>query len=168
MSRKKIFLLSGFPGSGKSTWSRDQVKHGAIIVDQDSIRRMIHSEYVFDEKKEPIVRDMSYACIDVALKNSDNIIIDETFLTAESRDGAICQVHKNTMNCDIYVLVFPETNKNLKYRMHDARGYSKDQWADVIEKLKEKYEVPDVTKEDINYLYKVPVDFEKRKSIVEL
>lgn len=163
-----MFLLCGFPGLGKSTWSRDQVKYGAIIVDQDSIRRTIHSEYVFNELKEPIVRDMSYACIDVALKNSHYVIIDETFLTAEYRDSAICRVHRNTMDCDIYVLVFPETNKNLKYRMHDARGYTKEQWADVLEKLKNKYEVPDIIKEDMDYLYSMPVDFEKRKNIIEL
>jgi tRNA uridine 5-carbamoylmethylation protein Kti12 len=168
MSRKKVFLLCGFPGSGKSTWSRDQVQYGAIIVDQDSIRRMIHSQYVFDEKKEPVVESMSHACLRVALENTDYVIVDETFLTAESRDKVICEVGKFTRDHDIYVLVFPETGDNLKYRMHDARGYTKDQWADVLEKLKNKFEAPNIYEEEIDFLYKMPLDLDKRKNIMQL
>jgi tRNA uridine 5-carbamoylmethylation protein Kti12 len=168
MGRKKVFLLSGLPGSGKSTWSREQVKHGAIIVDKDSIRRMIHSAYVYDPNKEPVVDNMSHECLAVALDNTDYVIVDETFLTRESRDRVICEVAKHTRDFDLYVLVFPETGNNLKYRMHESRGYTKEKWAQIIQDMKDKYEDPNVLMEDIDFIYKMPVDFEKRKSIKEL
>jgi len=168
MASKKIFLLCGFPGSGKSTWSRDQVQHGAIIVDKDSIRRMINSKYVFEESKEPIIESMSHMCIEVALKHTDNLIVDETFLTAESRDIVICEVNKHTRDFEVYVLVFPETGNNLKYRMHDARGYSKEKWAEILDKLRLKFEAPDIYKESINFIYKMPLDIDKRKNITQL
>jgi tRNA uridine 5-carbamoylmethylation protein Kti12 len=168
MGRKKVCLLSGLPGSGKSSWSREQVQHGAIIVDKDSIRRMIHSAYIWDPNKEPVVDEMSHQCLGVALKSTDYIIVDETFLTKESRDAIICEVAKHTRDFDLYVLVFPETGDNLKYRMHDARGYSKEKWAAILDGMREKYEAPDILEEDIDFLYKMPVDFEKRKSILDI
>lgn len=168
LKRKKVFLLSGFPGSGKSSWSKEQVKLGAIIVDKDSLRRMANGAYIYSETMEPVVDLMSHSCLGVALANSDYVIVDETFITREARDKVICEVAKHTKYFDLYVLVFPETGNNLKYRMHDSRGYTKEKWAGIIERMKSDYEEPSILKEEIDFIYKMPVDFDKRKNILEL
>ena len=39
MNQKKVWILSGVPGSGKSTWARKQVaEHGGVYCSRDEVR----------------------------------------------------------------------------------------------------------------------------------
>ena len=98
MNQKRLFLLSGPAGCGKSTWAKSQVeKNGGIWISRDAIRFNIiearGGDY-FDYENEVIrtfvarineLLDSDEQCVD--------IYVDATHLTDNSRNQIMRQLH---------------------------------------------------------------------------
>ena len=91
MKQKRVFLMCGVPGSGKSTWVRQRIgTYGGYHVSRDEIRFAILSERggdYFDYENEVIrtfvarineLLDSDEQCVD--------IYVDATHLTDNSRN----------------------------------------------------------------------------------
>lgn len=98
MKQKRVFLLSGVPGSGKSTWARQRVANfGGHHISRDEIRFAILNERggdYFDYENEVIrtfinrineLLDSDEQCCD--------IYVDATHLTNNSRNQIMRQLH---------------------------------------------------------------------------
>ena len=98
MKQKRVFLMCGVPGSGKSTWARQRIgTYGGYHISRDEIRFAILDERggdYFDYENEVIrtfvarineLLDGDEQCVD--------IYVDATHLTDNSRNQIMRQLH---------------------------------------------------------------------------
>ena len=98
MKQKRVFLMCGVPGSGKSTWVRQRIGiYGGYHISRDEIRFAILDERggdYFDYENEVIrtfvarineLLDSDEQCVD--------IYVDATHLTDNSRNQIMRQLH---------------------------------------------------------------------------
>jgi predicted kinase len=139
-----IFVLTGLPGSGKSTIT-DRILRTCsdfVVVCKDSLRTSLNGgRYVFDPTKETFIHSCAQALVHLAVDEGLNIIIDETNTTSLNRVGWVefVQLYPGlTVKC----LWCTETARNAEYRMVQPRGFEKDYWQKVIDKMKGRFEAP--------------------------
>jgi predicted kinase len=82
MKRKKVLILIGIPGSGKSTWSTNFVKENSdwVRINRDDFRFMLKAIPVCGHKVENLINDLQYNAILSSLDAGFNVIIDNTNL----------------------------------------------------------------------------------------
>lgn len=111
MNRKNFYLLCGIPGSGKSTWTRDQIEtrinpSECIHISRDIIRFSIlkeneeyfsHEDEVFDEFIDAINNQILYGKVSV-------IFVDATHLNEKARNKVLDKLFLE--NVDIYPVNF--------------------------------------------------------------
>jgi predicted kinase len=85
---KKLIITVGLPGSGKSTWAKEQCKNDNTIVRicRDDIRNMLGEYWV--PKRESLVTIIETDCIIAALRSkfTTAVIVDATNLNPNSID----------------------------------------------------------------------------------
>ena len=98
MKPKTIWLLSGLPGSGKSTWARQKItENGGVWCSRDEVRFSIvkEDEEYFSHENE--VFNTWIKQINEALENPEveNVYIDATHLNDKSRNKVLNRLTKN-------------------------------------------------------------------------
>ena len=106
---KKIYILCGVPGSGKSTWARKQIEEldgKGIIISRDAIRFSMlgdddayfaHEDAVFDEfikKIQEAINDQEHT----------SIFIDATHLNEKNRNKVLSRIWR--MGDDVIIGVY--------------------------------------------------------------
>jgi|WetSurMetagenome_2_1015567.scaffolds.fasta_scaffold297438_3 predicted kinase len=144
-----IYLLIGLPGSGKSTWAKKKAEDTrTVIVSRDAIRQMIKAKYVFSADTEPLVKEMAKGCVVSALAAGFDVVIDETNISRSKRKEWMhfrvdCIPLQTTAEYPVVFVWCKEMERNVDLRFNsDARGYSKEKWAEVIEGMKKGFEAP--------------------------
>lgn len=104
MKPKKVYLLSGPPASGKSTWVRTNITPGSEWISRDNVRFAIVSEDEEYFSHEDEVFDTFIAYINQTLEdpNVHTIYIDATHLNRHSRNKTLNRVRKQNigeLNC---------------------------------------------------------------------
>ncbi len=78
---KKIIVLVGLPGAGKSTLTNKILSDNTVIVSSDEIRKIKLKLPFSEEVKELVFNHMIEDTINyLSIDNTDNIIIDTTYL----------------------------------------------------------------------------------------
>lgn len=95
MALKKVWLLSGVPGSGKTTWVKEQIaKNGGVHCSRDEIRFSLlkEGEDYFSHENEVV--KLWFEKVNEAILNSEieNIYIDATHLTERARKNTISEL----------------------------------------------------------------------------
>lgn len=99
MKQKKVWLLSGLPGSGKSTWARQKiVENGGVWCSRDEVRFSIVKEDEEYFSHEDEVFNTWIKQINKALENPEveDVYIDATHLNDKSRNKVLNRLTKNT------------------------------------------------------------------------
>ena len=104
MKQKKVFLMSGPPASGKSTWIREHLTKGSEWISRDNVRFAIVGEDEDYFSHEDEVFDTFIAYINQTLEREDieSIYIDATHLNKRSRSKTLNRVSKKNigeLNC---------------------------------------------------------------------
>lgn len=107
MKHKKVWILSGVPGSGKSTWARNRVaQFGGTICSRDEIRFSLlkDGEDYFSHEDE--VWALLIEKITTAITNPEvnDIYIDATHLTEKAREKLFKELPKDV--CFITTVFF--------------------------------------------------------------
>lgn len=153
-----LYIMVGFPGSGKSTWAKVKARDlNTVIICRDSFRTMFKHSYVFDKEYEPLVMEMAFNSAEMAIEDNRNVIIDETNLTKLMRLEWLSRCHKAVRKVIVWC---QESEKNLENRMKDSRGCSKEKWQEVIDGMKKIFEVPGFSEnvDEIILVKNVPVN----------
>lgn len=81
-------MLSGIPGSGKTTRARELVKSSGQKgrINRDDLRAMLFNS-VWSGKREAIVVDCEKAIAEVLLRHKNSIVVDNTHLLPKHRDA---------------------------------------------------------------------------------
>ena len=99
MKQKKVWLLSGLPGSGKSTWARQKIaENGGVWCSRDEVRFSIVKENEEYFSHEDEVFNTWIKQINKALENPEveDVYIDATHLNDKSRNKVLNRLTKNT------------------------------------------------------------------------
>jgi len=137
-----LTFTKGLPGSGKSTWSKQYCeKHlDTVRVCRDDLRHM-RGKY-WNPKAEGLITVLEHKCIEAALQNGYNVIVDATNLK-DSYVNAIKKLALETISeCQFKVQDF--TNISLKECIKRDSLRPNSVGAEVIKNFYYKYIVPKV------------------------
>ena len=106
MNQKRLFLLSGPAGCGKSTWAKKRVEtHGGIWISRDAIRfsMLEEGEDYFSHEEE--VFDLFLRTIQNEINNpiATNIYVDATHLNKAARDKVLRRLNLDLLDETICV-----------------------------------------------------------------
>lgn len=141
----KLIILVGNIGSGKSTISRKFYKQGFLVVNADTIRTMLGGgEYVFDfGLEDKFVHKVVEFAIDKLFELKKDFLVDETMVKRKYRTSLIKKAKDH--GYEVIGVVMPNWGKDVQVdrRMaSEPRGYTRESWADVWEKIDKAYEEP--------------------------
>jgi hypothetical protein len=114
-----------------------------VIVSLDCFREMLHGKYRYSPKYEPIVMQLTFDAIKLALASKNNIIIDETLLSLDvTRRMLLVNLIKSyDSNIKVKFVSFKlDTNGNIERRMKEHRGLTKERWQRIYEELLVSYQ----------------------------
>ena len=104
MKQKKVFLLSGIPASGKSSWVRSRLEPGAEWISRDNVRFAFlkDDEEYFAHEDEVFDTFINYINQTLENDNIHTIYIDATHINKRSRNKTLSKVRKENiaeLNC---------------------------------------------------------------------
>ena len=111
MKQKRVYLLCGVPGSGKSTWIIHRMTTNDLWISRDNIRFMLvkEDESYFSHEDE-VIRIFTQA-IENATSNDDeieNIYIDSTHLNKKARDKVAFYINRNNVELNCVCFIVPK------------------------------------------------------------
>lgn len=134
---KKMFILSGLPGSGKTTVGRKIIsgRPNGLILSPDALRYMLKGAYTYDEKLEPTVERLYHIMVlKVLSMGVGPIVVDEVNLTRRDRLVFI-EMAKQAGYLPVIVYCKVPLEVSLRNRLRKTRGYSTAVWKKVIHQM---------------------------------
>lgn len=98
----RVILTRGLPGSGKTTWAREQLKEHPQkykIVCKDDLRRMLDND-VHNKSNEKFIEDARDSLILLALERNKNVIVADTNLS-KRHENRITELVKGKAKVEI-------------------------------------------------------------------
>lgn len=157
MIKKTVYLLSGPPASGKSTWVRSQLTKGSEWISRDNVRFSIVKEDEEYFSHEDEVFDTFIAYINKALEdpNIHTIYIDATHLNKRARHKVLSRIRKRNiseLNCVCFCV--PPSVCQERNALREGRARVP---AAAIENMFKSYTYPEID-EGFAHVYEVDAD----------
>src|SRR5574343_658466 len=108
MNKKLIVCMTvGLPGSGKSTWAKQEVATCPNIkrINKDDLRSMLDNG-VWDKTNENFVLKVRDEMVKLALSNGHNVIIDDTNFEQKHFKSIQKIIDENNFNAEIITKSF--------------------------------------------------------------
>lgn len=144
MEKKRIFILSGPAGAGKTTWVKKQiVEHGGIHVSRDEIRfSMVSEDDDYFAHENEVFKEWIRQCQEAIDGNIHNdIYIDATHISDRSRAKTMNNLKIDWDNMMLICVRFIVPIDLAKYRNSLRKGRTKVP-NDVIESMYRNYSYP--------------------------
>lgn len=116
---RKIVILRGVPGAGKSTLARQMVADGWRRVNKDEIRHMING-YKMDNSDEKIVEMVQSMAIIGLMNEGRNIVIDNTHSKQKYIDEILQRVKIHNGYSDLKVVPQSEYHYTVEIKTLDT------------------------------------------------
>lgn len=157
MIKKTVYLLSGPPASGKSTWVRSQLTKGSEWISRDNVRFSIVKEDEEYFSHEDEVFDTFIAYINQSLEDPDihTIYIDATHLNKRARHKVLSRIRKRNiseLNCVCFCV--PPSVCQERNALREGRARVP---AAAIENMFKSYTYPEID-EGFAHVYEVDAD----------
>ncbi|RMG23131.1 MAG: hypothetical protein D6730_15115 [Bacteroidetes bacterium] len=138
---KKIIVVMGLPGSGKSTFASALAKRlGAAHINSDQIRHESLRRGQYDPATKRKIYEEMLDLAAEALKTHDTVVIDATFSEAYMRHALIHRF--DHLNFSISYLLITANEEDIRERLKHRRTYSEANY-EVYQKIKASFEPPD-------------------------
>ena len=137
-------ILVGAISSGKSTYSREQAKKGAIILNDDALVVALHGDYRFyDKNLKPLYKSIENQIISSALTLRRDVIVDRPNHSRQMRRRYIGLAH--SFDVLVRLVLFerqtPEIHAQRRFES-DSRGHSYAYWLEVAQHHDRIFEYP--------------------------
>lgn len=154
MKQKKVFLVAGPPGCGKSTWIRANLTRGCEWVSRDNVRFSIISDDEDYFSHEDDVFDTFINYINQSLDDPDihTIFVDATHLNYRSRRKTTSRIRKE--NIDEINCVYFSTPKDVCHARNNLREGRAKVPASAIDSMFRAYSFPSL-EEGFTHIYEV-------------
>lgn len=142
MKLKKVLLMCGAPGSGKSTWIQKQIeKNGGIWCSRDAVRFSMLSEKDDYFAHEDEVFNQWISDIRDAINNPicSNIYIDATHITDKARQRVLNRLPNNKFELIYVVFKVPLNICLARNKMREGRGVVPER---VIHDMYKSFQLP--------------------------
>lgn len=152
MKNKKMIILVGNIGSGKSTYiKKELVPKGYVVVSRDSIRYMIGGgDYIFNPKLEPSIFQSETDILINFMCEGVNIVVDEVGINKRLRAKYIKLAKLESYKINAIVMPKLSMSESVTRRMNNPHGQpDKKLWENVWKKFDDVYEEPTI-KEGFN------------------
>lgn len=163
MKRKRLFLMSGIPGSGKSTWIKNKIEtDGGIWISRDAVRfEMIGEEDEYFSKEDEVFNKF-VSLIQEQINNpiAEDIYIDATHLNEKGRNKVLTRL--NLTNADEVNCVFFNIPLNVAFERNAQRSGRAFVPKSVIRRMFYS-QVPPQASEQFNNIYEVNENGEVKK-----
>jgi len=132
MNKKmKIFMMIGLPGSGKSTYIKENLKNLPIINKDEMRLHIFRKDY--DQANEIYISRISQYISDILVKNNISFILDETHLKKERREKIINRYKDKADIVGIFI------NENIEKCKERRNNFPKG----IMENKIKEFEIPD-------------------------
>jgi predicted kinase len=143
-----IEILIGNIASGKSTWTTERAKQGALIINDDSIVESLHggNYKLYSEELKPVYKGIGLMTAIMGAMQGRDLIIDSTNLTKARRARWIGMARM--LDVPVVGIVFEQASpaEHAGRRVkHDARGYDFDHWLKIARMFAIQWQEPDIS-----------------------
>lgn len=141
---KRLVVLVGNIGGGKTTITNDLVKLGYNVISRDAMRYMLgNGQYVFELITEKIINKIALSMLRQMVQKNLDIIIDETNMSVAIREEILKIANKKNYETIAYVMPKISKRKSIERRLSNNHGNTtKEVWSEVWEKFNAMYEEP--------------------------
>lgn len=151
MDRKKLYLMCGPAGSGKTTWVREHATPGVSAhISRDRIRfKMVkEDEYYFSRENEVYMEFTRQIMKAITCEWVDEVYVDATHLTKKSREKLVREINNVCRPFDIIVVAIkPSVEQCLAQNaQRSGREFVPET---VIRNMYKSFQHP--LKDDLNY-----------------
>ena len=114
LSKFNVWIMVGLPGSGKSTYIKEELPKNIEIINQDSIRMELGIMKTDDDKaignteQEKKVRKICFDRVDKAIKERKDFVIDNTNIKAGLVQNYYNKLKKANANVKIIIIDTPK------------------------------------------------------------
>jgi hypothetical protein len=126
-----LFLLSGLPGAGKSTFARGlAARTGALVLESDRLRALLFCTPVHSQRESSLLFSAMRAAASELLRRGHAVIIDATNVGEADRQPFYRLARRQQVPLSVVLLEAPEPviESRLALRSSAANGYA---FADV-------------------------------------
>lgn len=150
----RVQICVGMIASGKSTYAQKKAKHGAVILNDDSIVNAVHGNNysLYEKELKPLYKGIGYSIMSHAISLGRDVIVDRTNLKKSTRKRYISAAH--SMDVDVDAVVFPMNDPEVHAKRRvksDDRGLGYEKWLEVAKEHRETY-VPVSEDEGFEYI----------------
>lgn len=141
---QNLIILVGNIGNGKTTLAKLYIKKGYVVVSRDGIRQMFAAGgYMFNFDTEPLALKIERYALLALLQEGFNVLVDETNTTIKARGRLISVGQEYDYNIVAHEVYRLTKRESVKRRMEgDARGYTREKWAEIWERFDKQYQEP--------------------------
>lgn len=151
--KKECILLIGNIGTGKSTFAKEFVNDGYVIISRDALRYMIGAgKYIFDIDLEPIIWKSEKTIIRNFMDIAIPILIDKVGISKIMREEYLRLAY--TYHYKTIAIVLPRISRKIAVdrRMKNSHGQpDRKLWESVYDKFEKQFEMP-TKKEGFNQI----------------
>lgn len=157
LRKRKLYLMCGIPGSGKSTWIQNHKNKfaGTVkVISRDKIRfSMLKDDDDYFSKEDEVWEEFIKQA-KISLQENDNTILDATHLNVSSRSKILRALKDSLKNIEICAIVIaPPVDVAIKQNnMREGRALVPEK---VIRKMYHSFYYPELIEGfDKIYIYK--------------
>jgi predicted kinase len=147
---KKVIITVGIPGSGKSTWVKEdltQRNNSYIILNADSIRKELYGNEGIQGNGGTVFQILNDRIRKALInKKIKTIYIDNTSTTKKARKSLFDSIEKNCPDCEVLIKVFNDFELAKKQNQMRDRVVPDD----VMERMIKQFEIPSVDESTLN------------------